>query len=78
MPRKGVKMSDEAKKKNAEAIRRWQKDHTEALSIRVRKEKADAYRELAHRRGQSLSSIIWQHLDSECRKEGIAVDQSAR
>lgn len=74
MPRKGAKMSDEAKKKNAESIRRWQKEHTEALSIRVRREKADAYRELARRRNQSLSSIIWRHLDEECQKEGIPTE----
>lgn len=66
-------MSDAAKAKNAAAIRRWQKEHTEALSIRVRREKADAYRELAKRRGQSLASIIWQYLDAECEKEGIAI-----
>ena len=72
MPRKGVKMSEAAKKKNAAAIRAWQKEHTEALSIRVRKEKAAAYRKLAQCRGQSLSSIIWTYLDAECEKEGIS------
>lgn len=71
MPRKGVKLSETAKKKNVAAIRAWQKEHTESLAIRVRKEKAAAYRELAQRRGQSLSSIIWKHLDAECEKEGI-------
>lgn len=74
MPRKGVNLSDEAKKNNVAAIRRWQKEHTEALAIRVRKEKADAYRGLAKRRGQSLSSLIWQHLDAECEKEGIPIE----
>ena len=73
MPRKGVKMSDAAKKKNAAAIRAWQKEHTESIGIRVRKEKAAAYRELARRRGQSLSSLIWSHLDEECSKEGIPI-----
>lgn len=74
MPRKGVNLSDEAKKNNVAAIRRWQKEHTEALSIRVRREKANAYRELAKRRGQSLSSLIWQYLDAECEKEGIPIE----
>ncbi len=74
MPRKGVNLSDDAKEKNAAAIRRWQKEHTEALSIRVRREKANAYRELAKRKGQSLSSLIWKHLDAECEKEGIPIE----
>nr|DAT32193.1 MAG TPA: plasmid partition protein ParG-helix-helix, dimer, DNA binding, CELL [Caudoviricetes sp.] len=73
MPRKGVKMSEEALKKNAAASAAWHKKNTEALSIRVRREKADAYRELARRREQSLSSIVWTYLDAECEKEGIAI-----
>lgn len=73
MPRKGVKMSEEALKKNAAASAAWHKKNTEALSIRVRREKADAYRELARRREQSLASIIWKYLDVECEKEGIAI-----
>lgn len=50
-------------------------ENTEALSIRVRREKAEAYRELASRRGQSLSSIVWQYLDGECEKEGIVIEK---
>lgn len=73
MPRKGVKMSEEAIKKNAAASAAWHKKNTEALSIRVRREKADAYRELARRREQSLASIVWKYLDAECEKEGITI-----
>lgn len=75
MPRKGVKLSEEAAKKNAAASAAWHKKNTEALSIRVRREKAEAYRELASRRGQSLSSIVWQYLDAECEKKGIVIEK---
>lgn len=74
MPRKGVKLSDEAKAKNAEATARWHKENTEALSVRVRREQANAYRQLAKIRGQSLTSIIRDYLEDECKKEGISTE----
>lgn len=74
MPRKGVKLSDEAKSKNAEATARWHKANTEALSVRVRREQANAYRQLARTRGQSLTSIIRDYLEGECKKEGISTE----
>lgn len=75
MPRKGTKLSEDAYRKNVAASAAWHKKNTEALSIRVRREKAEAYRELASRRGQSLSSIVWQYLDAECEKEGIVIEK---
>ena len=90
MPRKGAKLAEEAAKKNAAATGGSYKKvatmeeafdgadivypKSWALSIRVRREKAAAYRELASRRGQSLSSIVWQYLDAECEKEGIVTE----
>lgn len=71
MPRKGTKLSDEAKAKNAAATAKWHRENTEALSVRVRREQADAYRQLAKARGQSLTAIIRDYLEEECRKEGI-------
>lgn len=71
MPRKGTKLSDEAKVKNAAATAKWHRENTEALSVRVRREQADAYRQLAKARGQSLTAIIRDYLEEECRKEGI-------
>ena len=64
MPRKGVKMSDAAIAKQNEAIKAWHKEHTVQLCFRFRKEKAAAYKELAEKRGQSLSSLIQELLDN--------------
>lgn len=71
MPRKGAKLSDEAQARNTQAIARWHRENTEALSVRVRREQADAYRQLAKARGQSLTAIIRDYLEAECEKEGI-------
>lgn len=73
MPRRGSKLSPEAKKKNTAATAAWHAENTEILkfSIRVRKGRAGAYRELAARRGQSLTGIIREYLDAQCEKENI-------
>lgn len=71
MPRKGAKLSEDAQVRNAQAIARWHRENTEALSVRVRREQADAYRQLAKARGQSLTAIIRDYLEAECEKEGI-------
>ena len=71
MPRKGAKLSPEAIKKNNEAIVRWKLEHTENLSISLRKGKRDAYKQLAELRGTSVSSMIQTYMDAECRREGI-------
>ena len=73
MPRKGVKMSPEAVKKNNEAIARWKVEHTDNLSVSVRKGKREAYKRLAQLRGTSVSALIQDYLDGECRKEGIEI-----
>ena len=69
MPRKGVNLSDEAKANNAYAIRRWQKANTDVLTIRVRKEQAAAYRELAKNKKTPLSKIIKDYLNSLLEQE---------
>lgn len=69
MPRKGVNLSAEAKEKNAEAIKRWHRENTEGLTIRLRKGKREEYNRLASARGISLSALIQSLLDEELRKE---------
>lgn len=73
MPRRGAKLSPEAKEKNTAATAAWHAENTEVLkfSIRVRKNYAGAYRELARKRGRSLTGIIREYLDAECEKENI-------
>jgi len=68
MPRKGANLSAEAKEKNAEAIKRWHRENTEGLTIRLRKGKREEYNRLAAARGISLSALIQSLLDEELRK----------
>jgi hypothetical protein len=63
MPRKGANLSAEAKEKNAEAIKRWHRENTEGLTIRLRKGKREEYNRLAAARGISLSALIQSLLD---------------
>ena len=69
MPRAGTKLSANAKAKNVAAIKAWHDENTTKITIRVRKEKHKRYKELAERRGKSLSSLIQEFLDAECEKE---------
>lgn len=64
MPRKGVVLSPEAAARQAESIKKWQKENTTQLCLRVRKEKTEAYKELAEKKGVSLSALIQNALDS--------------
>ena len=75
MPRRGTELSPEAAERNAAAISTWHKENSEVIkfSIRVPKGCAGSYRELARRRGQSLTGIIREYLNEECRKEGIEI-----
>lgn len=75
MPRKGVKMSPEAVKKNNEAIAKWKVEHTDNLSVSVRKGKREAYKRLAQLRGTSVSAMIQEFMDAECRKEGLELPE---
>lgn len=68
MPRKGVNLSAEAKEKNAEAIKRWHRENTEGMTIRLRNGKREEYNRLAAARGISLSALIQSLLDDELRK----------
>lgn len=69
MPRKGVKLSDQAKEKNVAAIKRWHAENTEGLAIRLKKGKRDAYNRLAQARGVSVSALVQSLMDEEYRKE---------
>lgn len=71
MPRKGTVLSDYAAARNRQAIKAWHKEHTVAISFRVRKEKQPLYKQLAELRGESLSGIIQGYLDEQCRQAGL-------
>lgn len=75
MPRKGTKLSPDAQTRQNAAVDAWHKENTEVIkfSIRVRKDCAGAYKELAQRRGVSLTALIRDYLNSECSKENIQV-----
>lgn len=78
MPRKGTVLSASAKGKNDRAIKRWKTEHYENLSIGLRNGKRDAYKKLAETRGTSVSAMIQNYLDDECRKAGIELPETAK
>lgn len=71
MPRKGVKMSPKAIENQNKAIARWKVEHTDNLSLSLRKGKREAYKKLAELRGTSVSKMIQDYMDGECEREGI-------
>ena len=75
MPRKGTKLSPEAQANQAAATAAWHRENTEIIkfSVRLPKGRGSAYRELAAATGRSLTSIVKDHLDEECRKAGIEI-----
>ena len=74
MPRKGVKMSPAAIANQNRAIARWKVEHTDNLSVSLRKGKRDAYKKLAELRGTSVSGMIQAYMDAECTREGIPLE----
>ena len=75
MPRKGTKLSPEAQARQKASTEAWHRENTEVLkfSIRVRSGCSGAYKQLAAARGTSLTRIIKDYLDEQCRLEGIDV-----
>ncbi len=75
MPRKGTKLSPDAQARQNAAVDAWHRENTEVIkfSVRVRKGCGEAYRELAQRRGVSLTALIRDYLNAECEKENISV-----
>lgn len=73
MPRKGVKMSPKAIANQNRAIARWKVEHTDNLSVSLRKGKREAYKRLAELRGTSVSAMIQAYMDGECEREGIQI-----
>ena len=71
MPRKGVRMSSKAIENQNKAIARWKVEHTDNLSLSLRKGKREAYKKLAELRGTSVSKMIQDYMDGECEREGI-------
>lgn len=65
MPRKGAKLSPEAKAQQAEAIKAWKLANIENLSIGLRRGKRDAYKRLAAARSTSVSAMIQDYMDAE-------------
>lgn len=73
MPRKGAKMSPTAIANQNAAIARWKLEHTDNLSLSLRKGKREAYKKLAELRGTSVSAMIQAYMDGECEREGIQI-----
>lgn len=76
MPRKGAKMSPAAIANQNAAITRWKLEHTDNLSISLRKGKREAYKKLAELRGTSVSRMIQDYMDAECERAGIEIGES--
>ena len=47
----------------------WNKEKTETILIRVRKGKKEAYKAAAAARGQSLTGMIVEYLDTQIEQE---------
>ena len=78
MPKKGVTLSADAKKKQDAAIAAWKLANVENLSIGLRKGKRDAYKRLAAARGVSISAMVQEYLDAEYLKEFGEAIETAR
>lgn len=76
MPRKGTILSPAAAERQAAAAAEWHAKHYENLSVPLRKGKRDAYKELASKRGTSVSRLIQDYLDGLCAEEGIIADRT--
>jgi hypothetical protein len=77
MPRKGTRLSPEAAARQNEAITRWKLEHTENLSISLRKGKRDAYKRLAAARDTSVSAMIQDYMDAECAKSCVQLPEKS-
>lgn len=67
MPRKGTKLSEDAQARQKEAVKNWHKTNTVVIDIRVQREKAAAYKELAKKRGLPMATLIKELLDRELK-----------
>ena len=64
-------MLTDAQKK---AVNTYQKVNLEIVSFRVKKGKRAAYNEVSKQQGVSLSQMLENYLDNECRAVGINPD----
>ena len=71
MPRKGTKLSPEARAKNAEASKRWRAENRVQLSVLLTPEARERYHRLADARGTTVGTMIKTYLDGECEKERL-------
>ena len=71
MPGRRTNLSPAAAEKQKAAIREWKRKNLVTLGLSVRRERRDAYNELAKRRGTSLRGLVIRYLEGECEKEGI-------
>ena len=55
------------------ATQKYLKENLEIVSFRVKKGKRAAYNELAKKRKMSLSGLLENYLDNECKKENIPI-----
>lgn len=67
-------MSPKAIENQNRAIARWKVEHTDNLSVSLRKGKREAYKKLAALRGTSVSGMIQAYMDAECTREGIPLE----
>ena len=65
MPRKGTVLSDAAAANQKEAIKRWHKENTVVISLRVGKEKAEEYRAYARSQNRSMTSLFCQFYEEK-------------
>lgn len=56
------------------ATNNYQKKELEIVSFRVKKGKRESYNQLAKKRNTSLSGLLENYLDNECKKENIPIN----
>lgn len=75
MPRKGTVLSPEAAARQRAAQKAWLAENTTKVTFSWRKEKVELYKALAQARGSSLSGLIQELLDRECKRDGLKTEQ---
>ena len=69
MAKRGVNLSPNAARRQAESIAAYHAEHYENLSLHLRKGKRDAWKRLAESRGTSMSTMIQAYMDTEYERE---------
>ena len=69
MPRKNARLSPEALARDRAYTAEWKKKNTVIIPLQVRKGERERYKQLAARRGVSLTRLILSLLDAEDSKD---------